>query len=414
MNNFHNYKVITITHKDTHLNEIGKFVLPNSDNDEIVQHRLNQVKHGLHLQELMYLATCNRIMFFFVSEADLDKDILNTFFNLTYAHLPVETRQLGKETAIKLQGNAAIQHIFEVASSMNSMVIGEREILRQLREAYKRNLNLGLTGDSLRLAMRYAVETAKRVYSGTKIGEKPVSVVSLAIQKLLSAKLPLDARILLIGAGQTNRLVVKLLQKHGYKNFVVFNRSLAKAQALVDTMNGTAYPLDQLATYTDGFDVMVAATGATSAIVTAELYAQLLGGDQEHKMLIDLSIPNNIASCIEIEHNATYIPIESLKELADRNIAFREKEVGKAREIVYDYMQIFAEAFRERQIERALHQVPIQIKAIRHHAINNVFKKEVADLDEDSKELIDRMMAYMEKRCIAIPIQVAKQKLLKQ
>jgi glutamyl-tRNA reductase len=83
------------------------------------------------------------------------------------------------------------------------MVVGEREILRQLRETYEKNNELGLTQDAIRLAMRFCVEAAKKVYSATKIGEKPVSVVSLSIQKMLEKIFPADARFLLICAGQT-------------------------------------------------------------------------------------------------------------------------------------------------------------------------------------------------------------------
>ena len=150
---------------------------------------------------------------------------------------------------------------------MNSLVIGEREILRQLREAYDQSVAWKLTGDDIRLAMRAAVETAKAVYSNTRIGEKPVSVVSLAIQKLLAAKTPKEARILLIGAGQTNKLVTKFLHKHSFSNVVVFNRTLEKAEGLANMVDGKAYTLDHLQEYQGGFDCMIVCTGATKALV---------------------------------------------------------------------------------------------------------------------------------------------------
>lgn len=412
MDTSYRYKIVTITHKTTHLNDIGQFVIPNLNNDEALQTKLTQIKQALGLEELMYLATCNRIMFLFVGTENVDSPFFKTtFFNTIYPHLTTSLRLKGMESAQYFEGLDAINHLFKVAASMDSLVIGEREILRQLREAYDKNHELGLTGDAIRLAMRFTVEAAKGVYTDTKIGEKPISVVSLAFQKLLQLKIPTSARILLVGAGQTNRLVVKFLLKYGYLNVVVFNRSLQAAKQLANLVDGDAHLLESLNDYSRGFDVIFAATNATEAIVTTEVYKKLLGTDSDRKVLIDLSIPNNIESSIATDFDAAYIPIESLRELAQQNMAFREQELIKANMLVEVYVQAFEKAFKERQIELALREVPTQIKAIRQHALDNVFRNEVAGLDDTTRELLERMMAYMEKRCIAIPIQVAKEKL---
>lgn len=412
MDKVHRYKIITFTHRNTHLNEIGDFVIPGFSEDVVMQKRLNQIKQQMGLQELMYLATCNRVMFFFITEQNIDNtSFQRKFFQTIYPQLSLETKDKGQSVAFYYQGLEAITHLFEVASSMDSLVVGEREILRQLREAYSRNRDLGLTADGIRLAMRFMVETAKKVYSSTRIGEKQVSVVSLAIKKLMETQPAENTKFLLVGAGQTNRLVLKFLTKQSFHNFAIFNRRLQRAEELANAVNGEAFSLESLSSYSRGFDVIIAATGSTEAIVTPKVYKELLGEDEDEKLLIDLSVPNNISPKIAEDFKANYIPIESLRELADANLAFREKEVTKAKDVVAEYVDTFYTAFKERQIEVALRDVPIQIKAIRQHALNNVFKNEVANLDDESKALIDRMMAYMEKRCIAIPIQVAKEKL---
>ena len=128
--------------------------------------------------------------------------------------------------------------IYLVASSVDSLIIGEREILRQLRTAYDACRRAKLTGDSIRLAIKISVETAKRVYSNTKIGEKPVSVVSMAMRELENKQIDKNARILLIGAGQTNTLVAKFLKKFGYSNYTIFNRSLENGQKLAKLLIG--------------------------------------------------------------------------------------------------------------------------------------------------------------------------------
>jgi len=412
MDTIYSYKVFTITHRNTNLNDIGHFVLSENESDSVLKERLFQIKNLMGMRELMYLATCNRVMFFFTSDDNADGQFYpSKFISSVYAHLSTEIQEIAHKNSLIFEGREAISHLFEVAASMDSMVVGEREILRQLRETYEKNNEMGLTGDAIRLAMRFTVEAAKKVYSSTKIGEKPVSVVSLSIQKMLEKQLPSDARFLLIGAGQTNRLVTKFLQKHGYKNLAIFNRSLNAAQKLASITGGEAYTLDKLPTYTNGFDVVFAATASTEAVLTNETYSHITRGNDGPKLLIDLSIPANIDASIAEHHNAEYISMEALKELAQANIGFREMELGKAQEIVDEFVDTFFTAFKERQIELAMREVPEQIKAIRAHALNNVFKNEISELDEQQRELFDRVLAYMEKRCIAIPIQVAKEKL---
>jgi glutamyl-tRNA reductase len=175
--------------------------------------------------------------------------------------------------------------------------------------------------------------------------------------------------------------------------------------------NGEAYTLDGLADYKKGFDILIACTGATHAIITSSLYEHLLQGDTDKKIVIDLSVPNNIASDIPKNFNTTYIEIDGLKEVVSANMAFREKEVIGVQAILDKRVSEFRKIYRGRQVELALREVPAKIKALREHAISSVFKNEVSSLDDDAQELIGRMMAYMEKRCIAIPIQAAKEHL---
>lgn len=410
MDTLSSYKILTITHKSTPLKNIGNFVLPDLDSECALQQKLQTIQAELGMDELLYLATCNRVLFFFSSTQPLTDCFLEKFESVVYPNLDATIKL--KDSASVYYGNAAITHLLEVASSVDSLVIGEREILRQLREAYHRCNKVGATGDSIRMAVQLAVESAKKVYSTTRIGQKAVSVVSLAIRQLLAKNPPRDARILIVGAGQTNTLVGKFLLKYGFQNCTVFNRSEPNAIALAAMLGkGAAYTLDKLPTYDKGFDILIACTGATNAIITPELYKNLLQGATDEKILIDLSIPNNIDSTIAKIYQTTYIEIDGLKELVSENLAFREKEVINVQAIIKERVTEFRKIYKGRQVELALREVPTQIKAIRQHALTSVFKNEVSSLDGEVQELIDRMMTYMEKRCIAIPIQAAKEHL---
>ncbi|MCH2023212.1 MAG: glutamyl-tRNA reductase [Saprospiraceae bacterium] len=409
MNTLSSYKILTITHKSTQLKNIGNFVLSGIDNDFALQQKLESIKQSLGLDELLYLSTCNRVLFLFTSSDEIDNLFLKRFESEVYPNLASKISL--KESSVRYSGDEAIKHLLEVASSTDSMVIGEREILRQLREAYDRCYKVGATGDSIRLAIRLAIEAAKEVYSTTRIGQKPVSVVSLAIRNLLAKKPSKDARIILIGAGQTNTLVGKFLLKYGFHNFVVFNRSLENAKELASMLDCSAYKLDQISKYKGGFDILVTCTAATEPIITNSIYIDLLQNNDDKKILIDLSVPNNIDHSIQNNFFTTYIEIEGLKELVSENIAFRETEINDVQAIINKRLKLFNKIFKARQVELAMKEVPTQIKAIREHAVSSVFKNEVSSLDDDVQELINRMMSYMEKRCIAIPIKAAKEHL---
>ena len=245
-----NYKILTITHRTTNLKEIGEFVVRHSDESEL-REQLHLLKRDFNIEELVYLSTCNRLTFLFHTQQEIDKSFIINLFQTINPTLDSE-RIL--EKVLFYEGLPAIEHAYQLAASIDSLVVGEREILRQFREAYNNCQAWELTGDNLRLLARLVVEGAKQVYAQTRIGEKPVSIVSLAIQHLLMSNLKKDARILLVGAGQTNGLVSKFLVKYQYTNVTVFNRTLSKAEKLAKYLKGTARRLVDLQQHEVGFD----------------------------------------------------------------------------------------------------------------------------------------------------------------
>ena len=406
-----NYKILTVTHKSTNLKSIGDFVIKAADDAEL-KSRLEAIKSQFQFDELLYLPTCNRVMYLFTTSRPLDQRFISSFFKHINPNLSDTTFGHIDEIVDALEGAAALEHLLDVAASVDSLVIGERQILRQLREAFEQCWQWSLAGHFIRLAYQQAVAAAKAVYSNTRIGEKPVSIVSLAIQKLLKTKLSKSARILLIGAGQTNQLVGKFLLKHAFTNVVVFNRSLGKAKELAGMLDGESFTLDLLPSYTAGFDCLVVCTGATDSVITPELYTTLLQGDSSRKVVIDLSVPHNVAEAVVENNNIHYIEIEGLRNMAQVNLSFREREVKHARNILIQYLQEFPALLKQRQLELAMHRVPTEIKAVKDKAINEVFRKEVEMLDGQSRELMEKMLAYMEKKCIGIPMRVAREAVL--
>lgn len=404
------YRILTVTHRDTSLKDIGRFAIA-ADQAAVLDEKLEAIQRLFGFDELMYVATCNRVLFLFITEQPLDAAFVERFFQFVNPQLDAQTIA---DHVRPLEGMAAVAHLYEVGGSIDSLVVGERQILGQLRDAYEQARTRGHIGSYLQLLVQRMIVASKDIYANTRIGEKPVSIVSLAVRKMFSYHLPTSARILLIGAGQTNSLIGKFLVKYHYDNVAVFNRTLDKAEQLAEKVAGTAHPLSALDTYAQGFDCIIVCTGAPDPILTPALYAQLLNGeDPAGKIIVDLAIPHNTHPDVLAQYPAsTYIEIGGLKHLADENLAFREQEMAIAHDRLREHIGAFPSALKVRQLELAMRSVPDEIKAVRQKAVNEVFRKDMEQLDDNARALIDQMLTYMEKKCIGIPMRVAKESLL--
>ena len=177
-NNLKHLKIFAFTHRKLDVVKIGLLHIEPVDQAA----RLKRVKEGFNLDEIMFLSTCNRVEFTIVSKSNIS---IEGFIRTLYPDLSevdVSYLSLNVEEYI---GDSAVEHSLSVASSIESMIVGEREIITQVRNAFELSNVSGLTGDFLRLLIRQVIETAKKVYTQTSIATKPVSVVSLALILIL-------------------------------------------------------------------------------------------------------------------------------------------------------------------------------------------------------------------------------------
>jgi glutamyl-tRNA reductase len=407
-------KVIAFTHRTTSLNELGRFFI----HEDKLQQRLSALKLQTGIDEILYLATCNRIEFIFTHAAKCDEEFLKTFFcNFENAWNENEVR-FAVEHATVFEGEEAAKHIFRVASSLDSMVIGEREIITQVRNAYDRCKASGLTGDFLRLLIKNTIITAKQVFTDTKIADNPVSVVSLAFRKLKNMKVEADARILVVGAGETNTNLCKYLFKHGYTRFAIFNRTVSKAEKLAENYlsqggKATAHSLPDLEHYKEGFDVLITCTASAEPVITDKIFSQLLNGDTSKKVVIDLAVPADVDAAVPGKYSMRYIDVNELREEAERNMSVRQSELTSAELIIEKGLQEFHSQIRIRELEIKMSEVPQKIREIKSTALNEIFAGEIESLDEQSKVVLGRVLDYMEKKYISVPMVMAKEIILK-
>ena len=397
----HAYRLFTLTHRQATLAQLEPYAVAVEERDDV----LTRLRRELGWEEVFYLATCNRVLFFFYQD---ERDATPVADFRAALGIAPEAEVVDP---VFLEGDEAVLHLYDVAASVDSMVVGEREILRQLRLSYLECHEGGHCGDHLRLVMQSAVAAAKQVYHETRIGQKPVSVVSLAAQRIRQQRLDAaSARVLMIGAGQTCWLISKFLRKQGFTDVAVANRTPRRAERLAATFaDGRSVALADLPAYERGFDLLIVCTSATEPVVTPALFELLVRHELPgEKVVVDLAVPHNVAPEAVEAFSPHYIQIDDLRQLASDNLAFRAGEVRDARKLIGEQLVAFRESVQQRRVELALSHLPQQIRAVRERAMNEVFHRELADLDDGTVELIERMMHYMEKKCIGVPMKAAR------
>jgi len=402
-------QIVAFTHKQIKINEIGLLHLSEESQEQI----LPAIKTKFLFSEFMFLSTCNRVELIFKTPDDINTSILSSIITEINPSISNYDATTIANSAAIFKGIHAVEHLFNVASSLDSLVIGEREIITQVRRAYEVCNKIGVTGDLIRLLVKQTIETAKDVYTNTDIAKNPVSVVSLAYRQLRDLNIKNDARILIIGAGETNTTLAKYLQKHKYANFVIFNRTESKAQVLANELGGIAFQLDELKNYTKGFDVLITCTSSETPIVTKEIYTSLLAGEKGKKVVIDLAVPNDIDRNLPNEFDIKLIAVETLKDQAQENLVKREKELNACSNVISNHIDEFLQIHRERSVELAFGEIPKRVREIKEVALNEVFAKDLGTLDTSSREVLDKVLAYMEKKYNAVAMKTAKEALLK-
>ncbi|MBI4930912.1 MAG: glutamyl-tRNA reductase [Bacteroidetes bacterium] len=404
------FKIIAVTHKHFDISDIGKFHIDEKE----WKNRLSELKTKMGVDELMFLSTCNRVEFLLSTSLQIDADFVKKFILSIYSEINIEHLKKSVSSASVFEGEEALRHLFHVASSLDSLVVGEREIITQVRNSYEICRKFGLTGDVIRLVVQNTIECAKEVYTKTNIAKNPVSVVSLAYRKLKELNVKLDAQFLIIGSGVTNTTMTKYLKKHGFTNFVVFNRTLSNAEKLANELSGKSFPLSDLKNYKNGFDVIVTCTGSREHIITKEIYTALIGDDKGKKVVIDLAVPNDLDEEILKNYDVNLIAVNNLQEIARKNLQERENELASCEKIISFHIESFRQELKERRVEIAMSDVPKKVKEIYDTAVNEVFFKDIEKLDTQSKETFDKVIAYLEKKYISMPMKMAKEVMMEK
>jgi glutamyl-tRNA reductase len=403
--------IIAFSHKKLPLQLIGKLYL-NSAEKEIYTQQLQQIKSYFDASEIMHISTCNRCEFYIVSEQSISKEQANQFFVDFYNHLSPEEKNKLKKKSIFKKDEMAVRYLMEVTSSLQSMVVGEREILTQVRTAYETCRDLQLTGDLLRLVIKKAIETGKQVFTETDIAKNPVSVASLAARKTKQLNIHANAKVTLIGSGVTMQTFMKYFHNSSY-HYTFVSRKKEKSQALQSKYGGHFMSLNELKEIPSyPTDVLIVCTGSPSALVTEDIYKKLFEA-HSHPIIVDLSNPSDVDENVRQNYTFEYIDIASLKKQAQENLSKRKQSIFEAKQIIHQNLQEFMQIFKERCVENIIKEIPEEFKYYKHKALNEVFKKKLETLEPTQKQLIEEIVEYIEGKYNTVTYKKLKSILLK-
>lgn len=293
--------------------------------------------HHDNLHESFVLSTCNRVEVLGVGK-DIEKFLLNAWAQRTGG----EEKEL-RQYIYKYTDLDAVRHVFEVASSLDSMVIGEPQILGQMKSAYRNSVNGKKAGPIINRLMHKAFSVAKRVRNETAIAANAVSVSYAAVElaKCIFGDLRENAAMLL-GAGEMAELSALHLMQAGIRKLYVANRTLASARALAERFNGEAIPFEGIFDKLPEIDIILASTASKQPILNKKNVSAALKDRKNRPMFfIDIAVPRDISPDVNTLDNVYLYDIDDLKEIVDQNRAGREKEAQAANLIVEEETRKF-------------------------------------------------------------------------
>ncbi len=341
-----------------------------------------------NIREAVVLSTCNRTEVYVIAER----------FHGAYSDVCDFLCELGDLDIDELSphlfsqhDDAAVGHLFEVAAGLDSAVLGEGEILGQIRTAWQVARDESAARVSLNLLLRSAVETGKRARSETAIGRGTASVSHAAVEMLGDVVGDLAGRrITVVGAGSMGEGVAVALHKAGGAEICVVNRSPERGAALAQRVGATAVGFDELELALASSDVIVASTGSGEPVITVDLIERARPADAAPLFVIDIAVPRDVEADVATLPGITVLDLDDLRDWADRGRALREKETDLVRGIVREEVENFGVELTARQAAPLVASMHQAAEAVRTAEIER-FASRLAELDQSDRDTVESL-----------------------
>ncbi len=329
-----NIRMIGCSHHSTPVDVREKF----SFTEDQCEAALNLLKDQFGYCESVLLSTCNRVELYIGTSSEQELPSTDELIAFVSRFHGLDDASYSKFFT-KLEGEKAIEHLFSVSSSIDSLVVGESQIAAQVHEAYERAVRKGFAGPALHAAFQHANQVAKRVTNETEIHRRRISVPSVAVSEVASEFFERfdDKQIVVIGSGEMGHETMIYLQSAGAKKISIVNRSLENADKLALEFGAKAMPWESLEQQIIDADLIVSTTGATEPIMREPRFRELLSQRSKGTLLIlDLAVPRDFEQSIGLLPDVYLFSVDDLQAVCDRNKSFREQQLPRAQKIIHE------------------------------------------------------------------------------
>jgi glutamyl-tRNA reductase len=362
---------------------------------------LQELSGVVGVREALIVSTCNRTELYCLSEGDEQPLIewLSGWHDLTEHNLDIAG------SLYRLRGTPAVQHVFSVACGLDSLVLGEPQILGQLKTAYRAAQDQRVTGPYLHRLMQTAFSVAKRVRTQTRIGANAVSVASAAVA--LARKIFEDFAehtALLVGAGETIALAARHLRAHGLRRMIVANRSLDRAHELAQEFDGFAIGIEALGTHLPEADIVISSTASPTPVITYDaVRAAIRARRRKPIFMVDIAVPRDIEPEVAKLEDVYLFTIDDLQGVVNENLATRREAASDANEMLALEIAQFEQQLKTLEAVPTIRQLRDEAEIVRAHTLEQARRMLAAG--RDPQEVIDFLAATLTNRLLHGPSQ---------
>lgn len=378
-----------------------------SISDALLREALIRLKSCHGVEEGLILSTCNRVeVCAVVQQVQAGFQRVKEFFEDNQAGLPYES---WAQSLYLYSSQDAIRHIFRVASSLDSMVVGEPQILGQIKDAFDVAMHQKATGVILNKVFRKAISVAKRVRTETKIAENAVSVSFAGVElakKIFGSLEGKDA--MLVGAGEMAELAVRHLLDNGIHNPMITTRNFDHALDLAKRYKGIPVRFDEFPQALAKADILICSTGAPHYLITQEHIARSIELRKNRPIfLIDISVPRNIDPEVNQIDNVFLYDIDDLQSIVDANLEVRRREAHKAEEIISDELDGINRWIKSLEVVPTITALRARAEEIRRLEVNKFLPK-MGSLTPEQQVAVEGLAASLVNKILHSPLVVLK------
>ncbi len=341
------------------------------------------------VREALILSTCNRVEI----AAALPPDIpAETLLQGLLAGRDGLTPEALQPHLYVFEDGAAIRHLFRVAASLDSMIVGEPQILGQLKQAYLQARDQGFIGTLLDAVLTRAFTVAKRIRSETDVGQNAVSVSYAAVELAREIFGSLTKkRVLILGAGKMSEGAARHLLRAGASEVLITNRTAERAREVADLFRGEIVPYDRFPQRMAEVDILIASSAAPGYVIGPEIVRRAIEARKNQPMfLIDIAVPRNIDPAVNgIEHAFLY-DIDDLQRLTERNLQGRKEVAQAAEKIITEEVSRLEARLREREVTPTIVSLQEQLEEIRREVVER-YRGRLGALTEDQERALEAL-----------------------